>query len=345
MKKVLQVLLLSFIVISLASCEFISERTIKKALEEQQEQEKILSDDKMHVVLVGTGGPISNTERITTSTAVIAGGEFILVDVGPGVVRNINLQGLPIGRITGVFLTHFHSDHISDLGELAFMSWAQGRARKLDVYGPEGVAQVVDGYNLAYGLDSSYRTAHHGEDVMPSAAAGSVAKTITVKNPNKAELFFERNGLKAYVFMVDHSPVKPAVGYRFEYKGNALVITGDTRKTDSLAGHARNADLLLTDALDAKVINTISKIARQNNRPRLSKQMTDIIDYHMTPVQAAEVAREAGAKKLVLVHVVPPILNFVAKRMYMKGVSDAFDGDIELGEDGMAFDLDPKRIK
>ncbi|MBW1804284.1 MAG: MBL fold metallo-hydrolase [Deltaproteobacteria bacterium] len=344
MKKVFQVLLLTFVVFNLASCEFIAERTMKNALEEQQEQEQILSDGKMHVILVGTGGPLSNTERISTSTAVVAGGEFILVDVGPGVVRNINLQGLPINRISGLFLTHFHSDHISDLGELAFMSWAQGRTRKLDVYGPEGVEQVVEGYNLAYKLDSSYRTAHHGEDVMPSAAAGAVARTITVNNPDRAELFFDRNGLKAYVFMVDHSPVKPAVGYRFEYKGNVVVITGDTRKTPGLAGHAKNADLLLADALCARLINTFSKIAGENNRPRLSKIMADITDYHMTPVQAAEVAREAGVKKLVLVHVVPPILNFFAKRMYMDGVSDAFEGDIELGKDGMTFDFDPKSI-
>lgn len=343
MKRIIQIFLLSFLSLNAASCEMIVERTIRNAMEKQQKQAEILSDDKMHVVLVGTGGPLSNTERITTSTAVMAGGEFILVDTGSGVVRNIDLQGLPIGRISGLFLTHFHSDHISDLGELAFMSWARGRTKKLDVYGPQGVEQIVEGYNLAYRLDSSYRTAHHGEDVMPSAAAGSVANTITVTDPGKAELFFDRNGLKAYVFMVDHSPAKPAVGYRFEYKGNALVITGDTKKTSTLAGHAKNADLLLADGLDAKLINTFSRIAGENNQPRVSKIMADITDYHMTPVQAAEVAREAGAKKLVLVHVVPPVLNFMVKSMYMKGLSDVFKGDIELGEDGMRFDLDPKK--
>ena len=343
MKRVFQIFLLSSIALNVASCDFMAERMIKNALKEQQKQAEILSDDKMHVVLVGTGGPLSNRKRITTSTAVMAGGEFVLVDVGSGVVRNIDLQGLPIGRISGLFLTHFHSDHISDLGELAFMSWARGRTKKLDVYGPEGVEQVVEGYNLAYKLDSSYRTAHHGEKVMPSAAAGSVAKIIAINDQDKAELFFDRNGLKAYVFMVDHSPVRPAVGYRFEYRGNVVVITGDTKKTATLARHAKNADLLLADGLDAKLIHTFSRIARENNQPRLSKIMADTTEYHMTPVQAAEVAREAGAKKLVLVHVVPPILNFVAKRSYLKGVSDVFGGDIQLGEDGMRFDLAAKK--
>ena len=342
MSKTLRYLLSVFVVISLIGCERMAERTYEKALQRQKERNSILNDDKLHVVLVGTGGPISNAERISTSTAIIAGGEFILVDVGPGVVRNINLQNLPIDRISGVFLTHFHSDHISDLGELAFMSWAQGRTEKLEVYGPEGVNQVVAGYQMAYELDSSYRVAHHGEAVMPSAAAGYAVKKLSVGHPDQAELFFNRNGLKAYVFLVNHYPVVPTVGYRFEYKGNVVVIIVDTQKTGNLAVHARNADLLLADALNADLVRAFSKIAREQGQMRLSKQMADIIDYHMTPVQAAEVAREAGAKQVVLVHVVPPVLNFVAKRMFMKGVSDVFDGYIALGEDGMVFEFEPK---
>ncbi|MCP4750730.1 MAG: MBL fold metallo-hydrolase [Proteobacteria bacterium] len=342
MKRIVHVVWVSFMVFTLVSCQSFLESRIEEVFEQQQKQGDILKDDKMHVVLVGSGGPLSNTERIASCTAVVAGGEFILVDVGPGAVRNMNLQGLPIGRLSGVFLTHFHSDHISDLGELGFMSVAQGRTEKLDVYGPEGVEQVVRGYNMAYAMDSSYRTAHHGEDIMPIAAFESVAKTLSVPGAEEAKLFFERNGLKAYVFAVDHSPVKPAVGYRFEYRGNVVVITGDTKKIDTLAKHAKNADILLAEALDAKTIKLFSKVAAKNNRPRMAKMMADILDYHMTPVQAAEVAQEAGAKKVVFVHVVPPLINFILERRYMEGTDDAFDGDIVLGEDGMRFELDPK---
>ncbi|MBW1749105.1 MAG: MBL fold metallo-hydrolase [Deltaproteobacteria bacterium] len=342
MKNTIKIMLL-FIVFTLVSCQSILKSVIKNSMQDTQDQQaELLKSDNMHVFLIGSGGPLSNEERISAGIGVIAGGEFILVDIGPGAVRNINILGLPAGSLSALFLTHFHSDHISDLGELGFMTWAQGRQGKLKVYGPEGVEQVVNGYNMAYALDSSYRTAHHGEKVMPSKNAGAIPITLSIPDPEEAMPFFNRNGLKASVFLVDHFPAKPAVGYRFEYKGNSVVITGDTVKTRTLPKFAKNADLLISEALDVKTIDLMSTIAEELNNPRLSKQMTDIMDYHMTPVQAAEVAQEARAKKLVYVHIVPPILNFFIKRMYLEGTVDAFDGDIILGEDGMAFELEPK---
>jgi ribonuclease Z len=177
---------------------------------------------------------------------------------------------------------------------------------------------------------------------MPSKNAGMVPHTLAIPDPAEAVLFFDRSGLKAWVFMVDHSPVEPAVGYRFEYGGNVVVISGDTIKTPTLSQFARNADLFLCEAVHKEMIMGISKVAKELNNPLLSRQMRDITDYHMTPVEAAEVAQKAGVKKLVLVHVVPPIEGYLAKRMYLAGTDDAFDGDIVLGEDMSAFELDPK---
>lgn len=344
MKRQILALLVLVFCLNLTSCQKITEFTIKKRFKQQQEQTASFKDGRLHVVLVGTGGPLPNEERISaTSIAVLAGEEFILVDVGPGVVRNMGLQGLPLGNVTAVFLTHFHSDHISDLGELAFMSWAQRRSRqKLMVFGPEGVEQVVNGYNIAYGLDSNYRVAHHGEEVMPPSAAGIVANTLSIPDPKVAVPFYNRNGLTASVFLADHHPVEPAVGYRFEYRGKIVVITGDTKKNAALASHAKAADLFISEALDVKLVETMSRVAAEINQPRLATQLHDIQDYHITPVQAAEVAKEAGARKLVFVHIVPPLLNFVAEHSFLAGVDDVYDGDIILGEDGMTFSLNPE---
>jgi ribonuclease Z len=342
MKKTIFLLVLSVMFFALTSCEKILETAVKNQM--NQTRTDMLTDDNLHVVLVGSGGPLPNNKRVSVCTAVIAGGEFILVDTGPGTARNMMLQNLPIGSLSAVFLTHFHSDHIGDLGEVNMFSWIQGnRKHRLEVFGPEGVEKVVKGYALAYEQDSHYRTAHHGEDVAPAGGAKPVAKIIPRQDTDQAKLFYDKNGLKAYAFEVDHFPARPAVGYRFEYKGNVVVITGDTKKTDTLAKHADKADLFICDALDAKAIDLAAKVASKINQPAMAKILTDIPDYHLTPVQAAQTAHEARVKKLVFYHIVPPITNVILKRRYLEGVSDEYDGDVEVGEDGMTFEFEPKQ--
>jgi ribonuclease Z len=178
---------------------------------------------------------------------------------------------------------------------------------------------------------------------MPPEASRPVARLISIQDPNKAELFFERNGLKAFAFLVDHSPVNPSVGYRFEYKGNVVVITGDTKKIPSLPRHAKDADILVSDVLSLKLVNLVHRVLLENNRARQAKIMEDIKGYHMSPIQAAEVARDANAKKLVLFHITPPVTNFMIKRVFMEDISGIYKGKVVLGEDGIIFDLDPKK--
>ena len=342
MKKIAYLLIMLFLVIYLTACDGLVERGLKKQLKNNQAGVAMLTDGKMHVVLVGTGGPFPNTERVSVATAVIAGGEFIMVDTGPGTVRNALLQQLPMGSLSAIFLTHFHSDHIADLGEANMYSWVQGnRNKRLEVFGPPGVEKVVEGYALAYEQDSRYRTAHHGEDVAPPEGATPIAQPITIQDPDQAELMFDRNGLKAWAFRVDHFPAKPAIGFRFEYKGKKVVITGDTKQTGTLARHADKADLFICEALDAKTIHLAARVAKEANQPSLSKIFTDITDYHLTPIQAAEIAQKAGVKKLVFYHVTPPLSNFILKRRYLEGVDDIYTGDVEIGEDGMTLNLVP----
>lgn len=305
--------------------------------------DKILRDGRLHIFLLGSGGPINNKSRVAPSIAVIANGEFILVDVGPGSYRNLDILRLPAAHLTAIFLTHFHSDHIGDLGEANVLSLVNGREKALEIYGPEGVEKVVNGFIMAYEFDKDYRYAHHGEEVVTLQAATPISKTISIQNPNERELVFDRNELKVYAFEVDHSPVKPALGYRIEFKGKIVAITGDTIKTENLVKHCKNADILFSEAISYDMLKPVIAGAQTRNLSRIVKILTDIQEYHMEPVVAAELAKEADVKKIVYVHIVPPLPNKLAEKTYLKGVSDVFDGEIVLGEDNMKFRLDPKK--
>ncbi len=305
--------------------------------------DKILRDGKLHIFLLGSGGPINNNLRVAPSIAVIANGEFILVDVGPGSYRNLDILRLPAAHLSAIFLTHFHSDHIGDLGEANVLSCANGRIKPLEVYGPEGVEKVVNGFIMAYEQDSKYRNDHHGDEVFNLEIATPISKTIKLPDPNEKELVFDRNELKVYAFEVDHSPVKPALGYRIEFKGMNVAITGDTIKTENLVKHCKNADILFSEAISYDMLKTVIAGAQARNLSRVVKILTDIQEYHMEPVVAAKLAKEADVKKIVFVHIVPPLTNKLAEQTYLKGVSDVFDGEIVLGEDNMKFRLDPKR--
>jgi len=303
---------------------------------------KILYDGNLHIFLLGTGGPMNNEVRVSSSIAIIANGEFILIDVGSGSYRNADVMRLPVASLSAIFLTHFHSDHIGDLGEANMLSWANGRDKPLEIYGPKGVAQVLDGFIMAYKFDTGYRIAHHGKDIMVPDAGTPLSKTIIFQDSSKKELAFDRNGLRIYAFEVDHSPVAPAIGYRIEYKGNIIAITGDTVKTNNLVKNCQNADILFSEAISYEMLNTLITSANRMNQPRFAKILKDIQDYHMNPITAARLAKEAKVKKLVFVHITPPITNKGVETLYLKGVNEIYEGEVVLGEDCMKFRLNPK---
>lgn len=302
----------------------------------------MLSDGQMHIVLVGTGSPLPDATRAASCTAVLAGGELVLIDTGPGSWRKLTTLNLPQQAVSAVLLTHFHSDHIGDLGEATTMSWVAGRTKPLEVYGPPGVEKVVAGFAQAYALDVDYRVTHHGETHLPRAAAGALAKPITLKKADEAVLVFERNGLKVTAFQVAHDPVKPAYGYRLEYRGRVVVISGDTATSMNVAKHASGADLLLHDVLAKNLIQLGATNFERSGQSRRAALARDIVTYHASPTEVAEVAAAAKVETLVFTHLVPPPLNPMAEQSFTRGVSEIFKGKVVIATDGLRFDLTPK---
>ena len=244
--------------------------------------------------------------------------------------------------MSAILLTHFHSDHIGDQGEALMQSWAAGRSHKLNVYGPPGVEQVVAGFELAYSLDTGYRVQHHGEEWMPRAAAGPIAQPIKLKSDEAAALVFERNGLKVTAFKVEHNPARPAYGYRFEYRGRIVVVSGDTARSENLARHAAGADLLIHDVIAKNLLRMASSNFDRAGNKRRAKMSRDIVTYHASPLEVAAIAASARVETLVFTHMVPPPNSPQIEQALLQGVSDIFKGKVVIGTDGMRFHL-PQR--
>ncbi len=342
MKKVLTVIGIVLIagVIAYSQRASIAQRLMAKGLESRMGADVIADmEDGLHLALCGAGGPLPAPNASGPCVAIVAGKQLFVVDAGTDGPRNLARMGYQTGTLQGVFLTHFHSDHIDGLGEMSTLRWAGGdNATPLPVYGPEGVEQVVDGFNAAYAQDFTYRHAHHGDLVAPMSAAGLQAKPFSKPAMGELALVYEGEGLKVEALAVDHSPVKPAVGYRFTYKGRTILVTGDTTKQANIQNFAQGIDLLVHEALAPNLVNMMHDTANKLGNQIMAKITHDILDYHASPVEAAETARDAGVGHLLYYHIVPPLVIPGQEALYLDGAGEIFP-DYTIGKDGVAFSL------
>jgi ribonuclease Z len=276
-------------------------------------------EDALSAAVCGSRSPIPSPGRAETCVMVRAGENIYIVDIGDGSASNLRSWGIPFNKIKSVLLTHLHSDHISDLADLQLATWInENRETKLDVYGPDGVNLITEGFETAYELDYFFRNTHHGEQIAPLDVAGLSPHIVDLDQPK----IIDEDGLVVTAFKVVHDPVEPALGYRFDYKGRSLVISGDTSYSKNLIESSRDADVLFHEAQANHMINIIRDFNLQRGADLNAKLMEDIITYHTTPVEAAEIANLANVKHLIFYHLTPAPRNYITEIIFLRGVDE-----------------------
>ncbi|MEZ6022246.1 MAG: MBL fold metallo-hydrolase [Hyphomonadaceae bacterium] len=329
-----------------ASAAYAFRADLSMALIERIAQRRVSVDithqlpDGLHAVFCGTGSPLPDRARAGPCTAVIAGERVFVFDAGEGAAETLSLMGVPPSTIETAFLTHLHSDHFDGLAALALQHWAQAAATEpLHVVGPVGVARVAAGLNEAYAIDAGYRTAHHGLEIMPPSGAGMRAEEFAVPELNgQTIVLLDDGGVRILAFRVDHAPTD-AIGYRIEYAGRSIVISGDTSRSESLAAAARGADLLVHEAISPELDHIMHEASMSAGRENIGAIFNDILDYHTSPEDAGRVAAEAQVGLLAFTHFLPQTPLPGLTETFVRAAKRTYDGPVWAMRDGDVISL------
>ncbi len=287
------------------------------------------AESDFKVTLLGTATPAPRSDRFGPSTLVEAGDQKLLFDAGRGVPIRLRQLNVPLGKINILFITHYHSDHTSGIPDVWLTGWLPPpfgrRTTPFHVIGPVGAKALMSNLEKAYALDIKIRI--EDEKLPPQGIA-----TI-VEEFDQDGIVYEKNGVKVIAFEVNHGPaIKPAVGYRIEYKGRSVVISGDTRYDQNVIKYGTGADVLIHEVSSARPELLATSIPVQR-----------IIAHHTTPREAGMVFSQAKPKMAVYTHIsrlgsekIPePTLDEIVAE-----TRQTYSGRLEVGEDLMSFEID-----
>ncbi len=260
----------------------------------------------LRVSLLGTGFVQPAMDRFGPSTLVEAGGEKLLFDCGRGCLQRLTQLGVPLKDVNKLFITHFHSDHLVGIDDLWLTGWIRGRTDvPLEVWGPPGTRAMMENLVKAFDLDIQIRR----------TAGNSEGIKVTV-HEIKEGVVYERGGVKVTAFDIAHGNIKPALGFRVDYRGRSVAMSGDTAVSENLIRFSRGVDLLIHEVSAA---------------PQTG------IAMHVTPEEAGQVFDRVKPKLAVYSHIILPP-NLTPSELIAR-TRQTYKGPLEVGEDLMVINI------
>jgi len=276
---------------------------------------------KTRLILLGTGGgPRPRKASSASAQVIIANGTPYVIDCGDGVARQLVFAGIPLDSLRHVFVTHHHSDHNADYGNLLWLAWAAGLRTRVDAWGPPPLERMTRLFFEMNAYDIETRIANEGRVAL--------APLVHVHERTEGGLVMKDDNVTVTAALVDHPPVVPAFGYRLDAADRSIVISGDTARSERVVELAHGADVLVHSALYVPAVDRM--VARVPNAARLKES---IIAHQTSAEDAGRVAQAAGVKTLVLSHLVPPDDPEVTEQMWLDAARAHFRGQVIVGRD------------
>jgi ribonuclease BN (tRNA processing enzyme) len=282
------------------------------------------SRKRSKLILLGTaGGPTPKVDRSAPANAIVVGDDIYVIDCGNGVARQMVKAGLDLGHVRDVFITHHHSDHDADYGNLLLLAWETDLHTRVDTYGPPPLKRMTERFLEMDAYDIRIRESDEGR---PPLAPLIVPHEITRGGPVMHDM-----NVRVTAALVQHPPVKPAFAYRFDCRDRSIVFSGDTRPCDNLIELARGADILVHEVIDLQAIGKVVKDEAMATRLR-----THLEAAHTPMAEVGQIATRAGVKTLVLNHFVPGTPP-IPDRVWYDAVKPHFRGRLIIGHDLMVL--------
>lgn len=276
---------------------------------------------RTRLILLGTGGgPRPRKASSAAAQVIVTNSVAYVIDCGDGVARQLAFAGVPLTTLRHVFITHQHSDHNADYGNLIWLAWAAGLSSRVDTWGPPPLENMTKLFFEMNKYDIDTR--------LSNEARVPLAPLVHVHELHDGGGVMSDDDVKVTAALVDHAPVVPAFAFRFDARDRSIVISGDTAPSQNLVKLAGGADILVHSVMYPRALDRL--VARVPNAAALK---ASILAHQTSAEDAGRVAEEAGVKTLVLSHFVPPDDPEVTDAMWLEAAKKHFRGPVIVGKD------------